>query len=79
MAEVSVYDASKDYHALNAMLNLYDENHQIQFDKDVAAADLFVNGEVAEKTMTFVSTQERLQYLFDNLYYNKEVFDAYEE
>ena len=77
MADSAVYDASQDYHALNAMLNLYDENHQIQFDKDIAAADLFVHGEVAERTKHFDSVQERLQFLFDNLYYNKEVFDAY--
>ena len=77
MADSAVYDASQDYHALNAMLNLYDENHQIQFDKDIAAAELFVQGEVAERTKKFDSVRERLQFLFDNLYYNKEVFDAY--
>lgn len=77
MADNAVYDASQDYHALNAMLNLYDENHQIQFDKDIAAADLFVHGEVAERTKKFNSVQERLAFLFDNLYYNKSVFDAY--
>jgi ribonucleoside-diphosphate reductase alpha chain len=27
-------DAALDYHALNAMLNLYDENGKIQLDKD---------------------------------------------
>jgi ribonucleoside-diphosphate reductase alpha chain len=27
-------DAGLDYHALNAMLNLYDENGKIQLDKD---------------------------------------------
>ena len=27
-----------DYHALNAMLNLYDADGKIQFDKDVLAA-----------------------------------------
>ena len=27
-----------DYHALNAMLNLYGPNGEIQFDKDVLAA-----------------------------------------
>ena len=30
-----------DYHALNALLNLYDENGQIQFDKDREAANQF--------------------------------------
>ena len=30
-----------DYHALNALLNLYDENGKIQFDKDREAANQF--------------------------------------
>ena len=30
-----------DYHALNAMLNLYDANGKIQFDKDREAANQF--------------------------------------
>lgn len=33
-----------DYHALNAMLNLYDEQGNIQFDKDkLATHHFFVN------------------------------------
>ena len=32
---------------------------------------------MAERTKKFDSVRERLQFLFDNLYYNKEVFDAY--
>ena len=31
------YDPAHDYHALNAMLNLYDADGKIQFDKDKAA------------------------------------------
>ena len=30
-----------DYHALNAMLNLYDSAGRIQFDKDSQAVDAF--------------------------------------
>ncbi|SUG46246.1 ribonucleoside-diphosphate reductase 2 subunit alpha [Salmonella enterica subsp. arizonae] len=30
-----------DYHALNAMLNLYDKAGHIQFDKDQQAVDAF--------------------------------------
>ncbi len=31
-----------DYHALNAMLNLYDSAGRIQFDKDRQAVDAFI-------------------------------------
>ncbi len=78
-APSAVYDPSKDYHSLNAMLNLYDENGKIQFDKDLEAARVFVNDEVKANTPHFASTKERLNYLFDNLYYNKAVFEQYSD
>ena len=34
---VEQYDPAHDYHALNAMLNLYDADGRIQFGKDKAA------------------------------------------
>lgn len=37
MSEPTAYDPAHDYHALNAMLNLYDKNGKIQFDKDKQA------------------------------------------
>lgn len=36
-----------DYHSLNAMLNLYDEDGNIQFDKDHEAVDAFLAEHVA--------------------------------
>ncbi|HEM8018293.1 TPA: hypothetical protein U2M01_003310 [Enterobacter chengduensis] len=36
-----VIQATPDYHALNAMLNLYDREGRIQFDKDREAVDAF--------------------------------------
>ena len=41
------YDPAHDYHALNAMLNLYDADGKIQFDKDKAAEREYVTGHVA--------------------------------
>lgn len=38
------YDPAHDYHALNAMLNLYDADGKIQFDKDKAAEREYVTG-----------------------------------
>ena len=42
-----------DYHALNALLNLYDENGQIQFDKDREAANQFFLQHVNQNTVYF--------------------------
>lgn len=71
------YDPAHDYHALNAMLNLYDADGKIQFDKDKAAEREYVTGHVAANTMTFDSTAERLSYLIVNHYYNGDVFAKY--
>lgn len=66
-----------DYHALNAMLNLYDENGGIQFDKDKAAArDYFLN-DINQNTVYFHDLEEKLTYLVDNDYYDKSVLDKY--
>ena len=54
------YDPAHDYHALNAMLNLYDADGKIQFDKDKAAEREYVTGHVATNSqMTNVSTDRK--------------------
>ncbi|KFI50744.1 class 1b ribonucleoside-diphosphate reductase subunit alpha [Bifidobacterium biavatii] len=73
----TTYDPSTDYHALNAMLNLYDEHHRIQFDKDKEAERAYVASEIEPNTRRFASTAERLAYLIGNQYYEKRVFDQY--
>ena len=73
----SQYDPQHDYHALNAMLNLYDGDGRIQFDKDKAAEREFMTSHVAATTMRFDSTAERLRYLIDNGYYAGKVFARY--
>ena len=60
---VEQYDPAHDYHALNAMLNLYDADGRIQFGKDKAAEREYVTGHVATNTKRFESTGERLRYL----------------
>lgn len=79
MSEPTAYDPAHDYHALNAMLNLYDKNGKIQFDKDKHAEREYVTGEIAERTITFPSTKERLNYLIENKYYEPEVFAQYSD
>ena len=71
------YDPAHDYHALNAMLNLYDADGKIQFDKDKAAEREYVTGHVATNSKRFASTAERLEYLISNQYHNPAVFNQY--
>ena len=66
------------YHELNAMLNLYDENGQIQFNKDREAARSYFLDHVNLNTVFFHSLQEKLDYLVENEYYDKEVLDLYD-
>ena len=42
-----------DYHALNAMLNLYDSAGRIQFDKDRQAVDAFMTTHVRPNSVAF--------------------------
>ena len=74
---VEQYDPAHDYHALNAMLNLYDADGRIQFGKDKAAEREYVTGHVATNTKRFESTGERLRYLTDHQYYAPAVFERY--
>lgn len=74
---VEQYDPAHDYHALNAMLNLYDADGRIQFGKDKASEREYVTGHVATNTKRFESTGERLRYLIDHQYYAPAVFERY--
>ena len=74
---MTTYDPSTDYHALNAQLNLYDADGNIQFDKDKEAERAFAASEVDAHTRRFASTRERLEYLIANDYYDADVFDRY--
>nr|WP_026339786.1 class 1b ribonucleoside-diphosphate reductase subunit alpha [Gulosibacter faecalis] len=66
-----------DYHALNAMLNLYDAEGRIQFDKDREAAREYFLQHVNQNTVFFHDLEERLTYLVDNEYYEREVIEQY--
>ena len=65
------------YHELNAMLNMYDANGKIQFDKDKEAAKQYFLQHVNQNTVFFHSIEEKLEYLVDNDYYDKSVLDQY--
>jgi ribonucleoside-diphosphate reductase alpha chain len=66
-----------DYHALNAMLNLYDANGKIQFDADKRAAREYFLQHVNQNTVFFHSLKERLDYLVEKEYYEGAVLDKY--
>lgn len=68
---------AEDFHALNAMLNLYDEQGNIPFEKDQQAADLYIRDSVASRTVKFSGIAGRLRYLVDEGYYEAEIFNQY--
>ncbi|KAB8310414.1 class 1b ribonucleoside-diphosphate reductase subunit alpha [Rouxiella chamberiensis] len=68
---------SPDYHALNAMLNLFDANGQIQFDKDRLAARQYFLQHVNQNTVFFHNLAEKLRYLVEEGYYEAAVLDQY--
>jgi ribonucleoside-diphosphate reductase alpha chain len=53
------------------MLNLWDDNRQIQFDKDKEAARRYFLDHVNQNTVFFHSLEEKLQYLIDEDYYEE--------
>ncbi|MBY7249672.1 class 1b ribonucleoside-diphosphate reductase subunit alpha [Enterobacter roggenkampii] len=72
-----VMQATPDYHALNAMLNLYDREGRIQFDKDREAVDAFFAAHVRPNSVTFASQDERLDHLVNEGYYDARVLTRY--
>ena len=69
--------ARKDYHALNAQLNLFASDGSIQFDKDREATEEYLRQHVIPNTRTFPGVAERLEWLVANDYYERAFLDAY--
>ncbi|MFH8132801.1 class 1b ribonucleoside-diphosphate reductase subunit alpha [Pantoea osteomyelitidis] len=69
--------ATLDYHALNAMLNLYDASGRIQFEKDHEATRQFFLQHVQPNSVPFSSAAERLRYLVAEGYYEAEALNRY--
>ena len=59
------------------MLNLYDKDGKIQFDKDVLAARQYFLEHVNQNTVFFHNQDEKLDYLIRENYYEREVLDQY--
>lgn len=71
-------ESGMDYHALNAMLNLYGDNGEIQFDRDRQAAREYFLQHVNQNTVFFHNQQEKLEYLIEKDYYELDVIDQYD-
>ncbi len=66
-----------DFHALNAMLNLLDENGHVQFDADKQSVRQYFLQHVNQNTVFFHHLKEKLRYLVEENYYESEVLDQY--
>ncbi|SDM19976.1 ribonucleoside-diphosphate reductase class Ib alpha subunit [Franzmannia pantelleriensis] len=67
-----------DYHSLNAMLNLYGPEGELQLDKDREAARQYFLQHVNQNTVFFHSLEEKLDYLVEESYYEPEVLEQYD-
>lgn len=74
---IRINSAPADYHALNAMLNLYDDEGRIQFDKDQLAVEHFIREHVLPNTEHFADTSSRLNYLVNAGFYDATVLRRY--
>lgn len=69
---------SLDYHALNAMLNMLDDQGSIQFEADKQAARQFFLQHVNQNTVFFHNLDEKIDYLLREGYYETEVIEQYD-
>ncbi|RJT79187.1 class 1b ribonucleoside-diphosphate reductase subunit alpha [Arthrobacter cheniae] len=78
-APAATVDRFKDmgYHELNAMLNLYGADGEIQFDADREAAHQYFLQHVNNNTVFFHDLEEKLDYLVKNEYYERETLHQY--
>ncbi|MGJ9371734.1 class 1b ribonucleoside-diphosphate reductase subunit alpha [Nesterenkonia sp. CF4.4] len=65
------------YHELNAMLNLYGPEGEIQFEADQLAARQYFLDHVNTNTVFFHNLEEKLGYLVENDYYEPETLEQY--
>lgn len=73
----SIQEPEQDYHSLNAKLNLYGANGEIQFEADQEAARQYFRCHVNKNTVSFPSLKEKLDYLVQEGYYEAETLNQY--
>ncbi len=67
-----------NHYELNAMLNLFTADGKLQLDKDREATRRYFLDVVNKNTVFFHSLKEKLDYLVEERYYEKEVLDQYD-
>ncbi len=73
----SSIESALSYQDLNAMINLWGEDQKLQLEKDKLAVRKYFLDHVNQNTVFFHSLKERLDYLVENDYYEKEILDQY--
>lgn len=68
----------EDYLSLNAELNLWGENGEVQYEKDRKAVRAYFLNHVNTNTVFFHSLEEKIDYLVENDYYEKEFLEKYD-
>ncbi len=76
-ADIKVSNEKLDYHSLNAMLNLYDSDGNIQFEADKKAAREYIVNHVNANVISFESLEEKLEFLVEEGYYERETLEQY--
>jgi ribonucleoside-diphosphate reductase alpha chain len=75
-------DHESDYISLNAQLNLWAPgdggDRKVQYNKDREAVRQYFLNHVNPNTQWFHNLEEKLKYLIENEYYEKEFFDKYD-
>lgn len=75
---MNTVDPTKDFIALNAMLNLYDADGNLQLAQEKKAVRAYFLEHVNKQTMFFHSLEEKVEYLTENDYWDKSVLDKYD-
>ena len=70
-------ESALSYQDLNAMINLWGQDQKLQLEKDKLAVRKYFLDHVNQNTVFFHSLKERLDYLVQNDYYEKEILDQY--
>ena len=68
-----------DFHALNAMVNLYDAKGDLQLDKDKEAARQYFLQDINKNMQWFHSLEEKIHFLVENGYWSAEVIEKYDQ
>lgn len=73
-----IVTSGQNYIDLNAQINLYSPDGKLQLEKDKEAARAYFRQHVNPNTVFFHDLEEKIEFLTENGYYDKSVFDMYE-